>query len=90
MASDTKTKTILVFNAELQRETSHTIDIDGNGDVLLTCTQTGRFLKFPNGTTAKQLKEHIARHKAANEGQVTQASIDVKKEAMLKELVDEG
>lgn len=78
-----ETKTILVFSAELQREVPHTLDIDGNGEVLLTCIETGRSLKYPAGTTAAQLKVMLAEHKAANQGQITQEKLDEEKAALL-------
>ena len=82
-------KTILVFNAELQKETPHVIDFAGNGEIILTCEQTGRFLKFPKGTTGEVLKELLAKHKAANEGQVTAASLEAEKEKLLGDLLGE-
>ena len=83
--AEKKEKSILVFNAELQKETPHTIDVDGNGEIVLTCTKTGRFLKFAKGTTPAELKELLEKHKTVNEGQISQASIDEAKEKILKE-----
>lgn len=89
MQDEKKQKTILVFSAELQKETEHTVDIDGAGEVLLTCTETGRFLKFPRGTSAEELKALLAKHKEANEGQISQASIEADKENLIKDLLGE-
>lgn len=85
----TEKKTIAVFSAELQRETPHEIDIDGNGEIVLTCTETGRFLKFPKGTTADELKAKLAEHKAANEGQVSMEAVEAEKAALLEGLTAE-
>jgi len=79
-------KTILVFNASLQKETEHSIDIDGNGEIVLTCIENGRFIKFPAGTTAEQLKELLAAHKESNHGQVTQEALDAQKEELISKL----
>lgn len=80
---------IIAFSAELQRDTEHTVDIDGNGEVIVTCTETGRFLKFPAGTTGAELKDLLAKHKADNSGQITQASIDERKAELIKDLAPE-
>ena len=82
-------KTILAFSAELQCETPHTLDIDTNGEIVLTCTETGRSLKYAPGTTPEKLKELLAAHKAANEGQITTAAIEAQKEELLSALADE-
>ena len=76
-------KTILVFNAHLQKETPHKLDVDGNGEVVLTCVETGRFLKFPKGTTSETLKALIATHKEVNTGHITVESIEKQKEDLL-------
>lgn len=94
---DTK-KTILVFCANEQKETDHKIDIDGNGEVVLTCIanvgteeepiECGRFLKFPKGTNAATLKESLAKHKAGNEGQITVESQEAAKDELIKGLLE--
>ena len=93
-------KTIEVFCATEQIETPHVIDIDGNGEVILTCTTQhgvdenekpilcGRFLKFPAGTTAETLKELLATHKKVNEGQVSVEGIEKEKEALIEGLTE--
>jgi hypothetical protein len=79
-------KQVLVFNADLQKETEHTVDVDDNGEIVLTCSENGRTLKFPAGTTGAQLKQLLAKHKKANEGQKTVAALDAKKAALLADL----
>lgn len=78
-------KTILAFCANEQSETEHGLDVDGAGEVVLTCA-CGRFLKYPKGTDAAALKDLLAAHKEANGGQISQASIDEAKEKLLNEL----
>lgn len=77
--------TKLIFNAELQKETVHELSASQNGEIVATCRETGRILKFPAGVTREKFDELVAAHKVANEGQVTQASI----ESTLAELGDE-
>lgn len=80
------TKKVLVFNAELQKETEHTLDIDGNGEIVLTCVENGHFIKFPAGTTADQLKVLLVVHKQQNEGQLSVAAIDAEKQKLIDAL----
>ena len=87
MSEEKKEKTILVFCAEEQKETKHTLDIAGNGEIVLTCVTDGRSLKFPKGTTADGLKELIAKHKISNEGQISQAKLDAEKEKLIGDLL---
>lgn len=82
-------KTILAFNADLQREAEHTLDIDQNGEIVLTCVENGRFLKFPAGTSADDLKALLAKHKEENEGQVTVEAMEAKKAEILEALAPE-
>jgi len=82
MDTDTSKK-VVMFDASLQKDCDHTIDIDGAGEIVLTSVESGHFVKFPAGTDAAQLAELIAAHKAANEGQITQASIEEKKAALI-------
>lgn len=79
-------KTVVVFCAREQKETAHVLDIDGNGEIVLTC-ECGSFIKLPRGTDAKGLKEYIASHKVSNEGQISQESIEADKKKLLDELV---
>lgn len=75
--------TIQMFDASLQRECDHTVDIDGNGEVVLTSVESGRFVKLPKGTDADGVRAYIAAHRSANEGQVTQEMIEEQKAAIL-------
>ena len=75
-------KKISIFCANEQVDTDHTLDIDGNGEVVLTCG-CGRFVKLPKETTVDSLKAYIEAHKAANMGQISQESIDAKKDELL-------
>lgn len=59
----------MIFNAELQQETEHELVVDQNNEILATCLETGRFLKFPN-VPEVVFDEYVAEHKAHNEGQV--------------------
>lgn len=79
-------KAILMFCANDQRETEHTLDIDGNAEVVLTCVECGRFQKLPAGTTAEDIKVFVEKHKASNEGQITTASIEAEKAQLLEGL----
>lgn len=83
MEKETK---ILVFNAGLQKETEHVLDIDGAGEIVLTCTETGRVLKFPKGTTGAELKVLLAEHKAVNEGDITVEAIEEQKAKLIEDL----
>lgn len=90
------TKTLKVFCAAQQAETDYVLDIDGNGEIVLTCSfavgteeapqECGRTLKFPAGTDAARLKELLDAHKAANEGQVSAEAIEAKKKELLDAL----
>lgn len=78
-------KKVVMFCANEQAETDHTLDIDGNGEIVLTCG-CGRFIKLPATTDAAGLKAYIDAHKTANEGQISVASMDAKKAALLDAL----
>lgn len=82
-------KTILVFCAEEQADTDHVLDIDGVGEIVLTC-DCGRFLKFPAGTTSEDLKAYIAKHRASNQGQVSVAAIEAYKADLLAGLEEKS
>ncbi len=81
-------KTILVFCANEQKETTHQVDIDANGEIVVSC-ECGRFLKFPRGTSAKELKEHLTRHQEHNTGQVSQEALDAERTKFLNDLLEE-
>lgn len=71
-------KVITVFCANDQVEQPHEVNIDTNGEWLLTCTNCQRTLKFPVTFSAQDIKDSLAEHKAVNEGQITQEIIDKK------------
>lgn len=75
-------KTVSMFCANEQAETEHTVEIDGNGEIVLTC-ECGRFIKLPEGTDAEGLKTFVQAHKEANEGQRSVESIEKAKEELL-------
>lgn len=72
-----------MFSAELQRDSEHTLEIDSNGEIVLTCTETGRFIKFPGTSTVESMKAQMEAHRVANVGQVTLTSIEAKKSELL-------
>lgn len=74
--------TLTFFCANEQADTAHVLDIDGNGEVVLTCA-CGRFIKLPRTTTPESLKAYVEAHKAANEGQITVESIEAHKAELL-------
>lgn len=78
-------KTITVFCANEQADTEHVLDVDGAGEIVLTCA-CGRFLKLPAGTDSAGLKAYIAAHKTANEGQVSAAALEAKKAELIAAL----
>lgn len=80
--------TLIVFCANEQADTEHTLDIDQNNEIVLTCA-CGRFLKFPAGTSADVMSGLLEKHKEANEGQVSVASIDEQKAELVNGLKDE-
>ena len=84
---------VTMFCANDQVETEHDLDVDGNGEVVLTCP-CGRFIKMPANTTPETLTVAIEKQKESNEGQITQESIEQKKQELLdainnEELVEE-
>ena len=87
MTEEQKENTVLVFSAGLQKETENTVDIDDSGEIILTCKETGHTLKLP-ATDSAGLKAFLAKHKEANEGQLTKAELEARKQAVLKGLKD--
>lgn len=83
MASE---KLILLYNATLQKDTEHTVEIDGNGEIILTCVENGHFIKLPAGTNSEGLKAYIEAHKDLNSSQVTVESLEAKKKELLEGL----
>lgn len=80
-------QTIQVFDAELQQEAAHTVDIDQNGEIVLTSVETGRFLKFPAGTSPAELEVLLGKHKEENTGQLSMAVIEEEKAAIIEQFV---
>lgn len=74
-----------LFCADSQEVVNHTLEVDANGEVILT-SPTGRVIKLPAGTTATQLKEFAAKHKAANEGQLSVEKLEQQTNALFDEL----
>jgi hypothetical protein len=91
-------KTIKSFCAVEQKVTEHTLDIDGIGEVILTCTSNvgtdkepkicGHFIKFPKDLKPEQLKELIAKHQFVNEGQMPIEHIEKKKNELIDALLE--
>lgn len=81
-------KTIMLFSAELQKETPHVVDVDPSGEVTLTCTETKRTLKLPKGTTAQAIKAFTEKHKKMNEGQLSTKALDEAKNKLMKDLLN--
>jgi len=89
----------VVFCAREQKETDHTVDIDGAGEIVITCVsspsesgkvedavQCNSFLKFPKGTTAEDLKARLEIHKESNEGKLTVEQLEKEKAKILAKL----
>lgn len=79
-------QTIKMFSPELQKEAEHTLDIDTNGEIVLTCVETKRFVKFPAGTSAEAMKAQMEAYKNANKGKISLASIEAKRAELLEGL----
>lgn len=58
----------LIFNAALQKETKHTLEVDDNNEIVATCSETGATLKFPN-VSEEEFDKLVEAHQAANVGQ---------------------
>lgn len=78
-------ETIKFFCANDQAETDHALDIDGNGEIVLTCP-CGRFVKLPKGTDAAGIRSYAEAHRAANQGQVSVEKMEAEKAKLLGEL----
>lgn len=98
-------KTIKAFCAGEQKDTEHTLVLDHNGEIVVSCVTDlrtpeevdakdpevapkicGRFVKYPRGTSAEELRGHIANHKEANEGQLTVEAIEKEQDALIEAL----
>lgn len=77
-----ETNKVTMFCANEQDDTEQVLDVDGNGEITLTC-ECGRFIKLPATTDAAGLKAYIDEHKAANMGQISQDSIEAKKAELI-------
>lgn len=76
---------ITYFCANEQAETQQTVDIDGNGEVVLTC-ECGRFLKMPHGTTGAELRAYETKHVEANEKQLSIQKLEDDKAALIEDI----
>lgn len=82
----TDAKTVTAFDASLQRDVPHIVTIDAAGEVVLTSSESAHFFKLPAGTDAAGLTAGLAAHKAANEGQVTEAAQEAAQAEALEKL----
>jgi hypothetical protein len=57
-----------VFNAKSQKHEAVKWSVDHNGELICEF-KDGHFLKFPAGTTKKELHNLLATHEEANKGQ---------------------
>lgn len=78
-------RTFKLFCADTQAVVDHNLEVDANGEIVLT-SPTGRVIKLPAGTTAAQLKEFAVKHKEANEGQLSVAKIEEQTNELFAEL----
>ena len=78
------TNTLEIFNVALQEVTDWTVDVDGSGEVILTCTADGHFVKFPADATVEDIKAWVADHNKTAPTLVTQKALDEKKATILK------
>ena len=60
-----------VFCAKCQQDTTHTGAVDPNGEIVLTCTVCGGFIKLPSGLSRDEMEAILVDHKDANKGQVS-------------------
>lgn len=67
-----KTITRNVFCASDQAVAPHELTVDSmNGEILATCSNCGRTLKFPPRVTPEEFSALLEAHQSANEGQVS-------------------
>lgn len=78
-------ETVKLFCANDQAETDHALDIDGAGEIVLTCA-CGRFIKLPKGTDAAGIKAYATAHRASNEGQMSVEKIEADKAKLISDL----
>ena len=58
-----------IFDASIQKEVPHKLEVDQNGEIVATSTESDRSIKFPSGLTHAQFEKAIADHKKGTEGQ---------------------
>lgn len=58
------------FCANCQADTIHQMEVDQNGEIVLTC-DCGRFQKLPAGMTKTEMKDELSHRKETAEGQVS-------------------
>lgn len=80
----TNMSTKVIFCANCQEEKPHELGLAPNGEITATCSECERVIKFPAVASAEQFNELVAKHKTANEGQVSIA----KQEAFLASIAD--
>ena len=56
-------ETTKIFTVLAGKETDYILSVDGSGETVATCIETGSVLKFPKGSDLDSL---IAEHNAAN------------------------
>lgn len=86
-------KNITILDTFLQEEVPHNAYVDNNGEIVLENPETGHFVKFPAGTSSKELEALIARHNESNLGQVSAAQVEEEKaasESALEDIAEEN
>ncbi|MBA2706143.1 MAG: hypothetical protein H0U60_20095 [Blastocatellia bacterium] len=61
---------MIIFDAFTQKDAEHKLTVDHNGEIVATA-KSGHFLKFPAGSTEKQIRSYVEKHGEANTGQVS-------------------
>jgi hypothetical protein len=77
-------KTKEIFCADEQVKTTHTLEVDANGEIIATCP-CGRFIKFPAELTAGELEKLITTHEKDNK--LSEAALKVEKKRKASEEV---
>lgn len=60
-------KVVNIYEASQGKDVPHTLEVDQNGEIVATSTETGHFIKFPAGLTKTQFDKAISDHKKATE-----------------------
>lgn len=71
-------KNILMFDASIQKVCEHTVEVDGNGEYVITSTETGRFTKLAADTNVDELNTYLHEHNSVNTDQLSVAELEVK------------